>query len=169
MRSYSETDVFSQYQLDVLEAAERLVDAIQDPPVGADPWRCHEVARAVGVRLGLRCVDGKYGSVDHTWLVVGVGDVILDVYAVGSLPQVRLLDVRLWMLPHAKGYVAGAPRDDIRVDALKALAVFMNPVPIIGCVMSDGVPLCAVHRIPLQWSCCEMCGRERRGDREDDE
>ena len=70
----------------------------------ADPqggwWRCHEVARAIALLLeeeGLpvTVVDGKFCSIDHTWLAwrdEGSPYLrILDPYCVGSLPQVRLM------------------------------------------------------------------------------
>ena len=79
--------------------------------------RCHELARAVGKMLGLEVVDGKYGAVDHSWLVTrrGAEEVqtmtVLDVYAVGRLPQVQLLSIET-LLPHGM-YRPGPTRTDI--------------------------------------------------------
>ena len=35
-----------------------------------DEARCHELARAIGIVLNLPVVDGKYGSMEHSWLLV---------------------------------------------------------------------------------------------------
>ena len=62
------------------------------------PVRCHEVARAVGRILGLPVVDGVCGAVQHSWLTIQAHrdpderTFILDVYAVGRLPPVQLVD-----------------------------------------------------------------------------
>lgn len=126
MKSYSETTVFRREDLELLAEASRLVAAVPDPPEGASPWRCHELARAVGAVLGLRAQDGRYGLVDHTWLWVGEPPrAVLDVYAVGRLPQVQLasLDVVVpWPArsdrpdrgPGVNGYAPGDRRDDLR-------------------------------------------------------
>ena len=72
--------------------------------------RCHEVARAVGEVLGLPVVDGRYGCVNHSWLVVD--GYILDVYCVGRLPLVQVVDMSP-TLPHRSDYQEGTARGDI--------------------------------------------------------
>lgn len=62
------------------------------------PIRCHEMARAVGRILDLPVVDGVCGAVQHSWLTIKAHqdpterEFILDVYAVGRLPPVQLVD-----------------------------------------------------------------------------
>lgn len=75
--------------------------------------RCHELVRAVGGILGLVPVDGTYGAVEHSWLVPRKEQGwLLDVYAVGRLPQVQLVDTTS-LLPEFKLFQAGAPRLDL--------------------------------------------------------
>lgn len=147
MRSYSETHVFTPEELDLLQRAMYLVAAIPDVP----GLRCHEVARAVGKVLGLQVQDGHYGLVEHSWLWTRpwtwgkYPPSVIDVYSVGSLPQVRLVDVSCIGLPHLRhdddprdgcslkntGYRPGEPRDDVDEEAVKfllrALAVPSKP------------------------------------------
>ncbi len=85
--------------------------------------RCHEVARAVGSFLHLEVVDGKFGNVEHSWLLIQRDKnlpYILDTYSVGRLPTVQLMDP-FWGLPHTKWYKAGAPRKDIRENMVSHL------------------------------------------------
>lgn len=85
MIGYATTDVFSAEQLSLFRCATLLVGRL-----GAEPeLRCHELTEAVAYYLGLRRVDGKYGSVEHSWIVLGPPPVILDVYAVGRFPRCR--------------------------------------------------------------------------------
>ncbi|KKK91617.1 hypothetical protein LCGC14_2711170, partial [marine sediment metagenome] len=88
--------------------------------------RCHEVVRALRLYLenDVRTQDGHYGIVEHSWfwlsskpLIIRAGGLvppILDVYSVGRVPMVQLVDTAL-TLPH-NGYlfVPGEPREDIR-------------------------------------------------------
>lgn len=115
MRSYSETSGFTDRAQDLLREAQGIVSLIPDPAEGRPCWRCHEVAHAVGDLLGLKVVDGMFGSVEHSWLVIPDGcskrdgDAILDVYAVGVLPQVLLVSTYA-ALPHHETYCpAGRP------------------------------------------------------------
>lgn len=117
MKSWAEKHVFLPLELAKFREATRMVEELREPANGAPPWRCHEVARVVGKRLGLAVLDGKYGSVDHSWLVFPGSPrlTILDVYAVGSLPIVRLVDVER-LLPHEALYSPGPTRTDVRFD-----------------------------------------------------
>lgn len=128
MRSYSETNVFSNEALNAFKAAERMVRALPDHPAGGEPWRCHEVARVIGDWTGLEVVDGHYGAVEHSWLTLEDGKTILDVYAVGSLPQVRLVHASP-LLPHTALYRPGVPRNDIRHEAILTLRAFLFLAP----------------------------------------
>jgi hypothetical protein len=122
MRGYSATDIFSQRSQRLLEEATSLVEAV---PQRKTVIRCHELARAVWAVLrreyrGLRVVDGKYGSVEHSWLALrNYGDLVpghhvyLDVYAVGRLPQVQLVALD-WATHHGDQYKVGKERDDIQ-------------------------------------------------------
>ena len=125
MRSFHESGHFSAVAVDLFRKAQRIVDLIRDPEPGEDPWRCHEVARVVGGELGLAVVDGYYGCVDHSWLVIPNGGVdghaILDVYGAGVLPQVFLLDT-FYGLPAGTSYrVRREPRDDIKHEAVRQM------------------------------------------------
>lgn len=115
MRSYSETDVFTERERGLLLKAQFCVEALPD----RQGLRCHEVARAVGRALGLPVQDGKYGSVDHTWLwtspldpQAGERPNILDVYVVGRLPQVQLVHYT-GILPEWNAYKRTLFRGDI--------------------------------------------------------
>jgi hypothetical protein len=121
VKSYSEREIFSERELAILQRATALVARLDD---SRPALRCHELARAVGLILDLPHVDGHYGFVQHSWLWtkppgeiitprVGLPN-ILDVYAVGSLPMVRLVDCQCVSLPHVGwGYRPGPDRTDI--------------------------------------------------------
>lgn len=129
MKSYSETHVFTTRARAMLERAAACVAAVPDDEWDVVRWgeiRCHELARAVGRVLDMRHVDGVYGAVHHTWLVVPSEGAILDVYAVGQLPQVRLIDVVCVGLPHRSAYSGRAPRTDIRHHVVDELVAFMR-------------------------------------------
>ena len=138
--SYSEREVFTAGERDLLHRAEDCVIRI---PSHLSDSRCHEVARAVGFHLGLAHQDGFYGFVDHTWLWTApfaapcyepsrnktrIGfPHVLDVYCVGSLPMVRLVDGDHTSLPHIGwSYRPGRERDDIDKDRLRALIETMK-------------------------------------------
>lgn len=125
MRSFHESEHFGTVAVALFKRAQEIVAAIPDPENGAEPWRCHEVARVVGEALGLDAVDGSYGAVSHSWLVVPGGgtsgcDAVLDVYAAGVLPQVVLVDM-YYGLPGIKNYAPGRPRSDIRVGDVECM------------------------------------------------
>lgn len=137
MRGYSAREIFSADLTVLFERATILVDRLTDH----DEVRCHELARAVGEVLELppKCVqDGYYGFVEHSWLWVpappGVTLTkrlgwphILDVYAVGQLPQVRLLDCGSTALPHVGwSYRPDSPRTDIDENVVKSLVRAMR-------------------------------------------
>jgi len=119
MKGYSETEIFSTIDQAYLQIAASAVQAIPDPQEGGGPWRCHEVARAVATIMGhekVTVVDGVFAGAQHSWLAWRCersGDVrILDVYSVGRLPQVQLVDPT-WS--RELGYVPNhLPRRDIR-------------------------------------------------------
>lgn len=64
-------------------------------------------------------VDGKCGSVEHSWLVCA-GGMILDPYVPGRMPAVQVVD------PLVANYRSGEPRDDIRQDLVERLALEMR-------------------------------------------
>jgi hypothetical protein len=131
MNGYSAEHVFTNEQRRVWSEATIFVHAI---PELLDPAshtiRCHELARAVGnyfISQGvkLRMVDGKFGLVEHTWLEFtdAKRHVILDVYAVGSLPMVQLIDRGATGLLSARQYVEGEERTDIDSRKVEQLLV----------------------------------------------
>ena len=130
MKSYSALHIFNDRERILLARAARLVRKVKDPGAenkeSPDIIRCHELARAVGKVLDLRYIDGKFGFVDHTWLLTfqkaGDKDNILDVYAVGSLPMVILVNASYLTLSHHKLYTPGRrPRTDIKQDVVDSL------------------------------------------------
>lgn len=120
MKSFSET-VFAENEQVALAAAIEFVEMAPYEYQGK-LIRCHELALAVGHMLGLPVMSGFYGKVDHSWLYFK-NEKILDVYAIGSLPQVRLVDTS-WSLPDC--YFPGYPRDDIKQDVVEHLIGLMN-------------------------------------------
>jgi len=125
MRSYHLENHFTKEAADLFERASELVTLMPDPAADEAPWRCHEVARAVGRVLGLNVVDGHCGAVEHSWLMIPGGAshglaAILDVYAPGVLPQVVLLACD-GVLPFRRGYRPGPPRTDVREQVVETL------------------------------------------------
>jgi hypothetical protein len=125
MKSYSEREIFSDVELGLLKLATRMAEAIPRDisSVTSSEIRCHELARAIGKILDLQAQDGYYGFVEHSWLwtrqrIRGEAEWsipnVLDVYAVGSLPMVRLVDMQHTGPQHAMLYRPQAdPRTDI--------------------------------------------------------
>jgi len=126
MKGYSFKHIFNSTELSFLALAELCVAAVEDP--SEQTIRCHELARAVGTVLGLDHVDGKYGAVEHTWLLTQVGPrrCILDVYCAGRLPMVQLIDAHSLGLLHREQYRPGSARNDINRDTLDALIRVMR-------------------------------------------
>jgi len=129
MISYSQRTIFTARELELLREATSLVESMPEVPEGWPEIRCHELARAVGDILGLEVEEGRFGMAEHSWLwtepiVLGRGrwPNILDVYAVGSLPMVQLVDTGHF-LPHNTSYKSShVKRTDIQqemVDWLK--------------------------------------------------
>ncbi len=132
MRSYSETNIFGASDRKLLNLADALVVRLGDRPKTV---RCHELARAVGEVLKLPFQDGMYGFVEHTWLwthplgdgadysdILRIGPNILDVYCVGRLPMVQLVDGKHTQLPHIGwSYRPTNLRTDIDSSCVKSL------------------------------------------------
>jgi hypothetical protein len=123
MKGYSASEEgFKPFEQRLLLQATQLVDCIPETLWGGGPLRCHELARACGKFLNLPVADGRYGSVEHSWLwtrpltPMQPGESppnILDVYAVGRLPMVQLVDYSSHGPRHHKHYSFGSPRSDI--------------------------------------------------------
>lgn len=130
MKSYA-YQVFSESDVALLERATRMVQHLPDfhPHHPEQHLRCHEIARAVGRVLDLPVMDGSFCRCDHSWLYIRVGNRvrILDVYAVGSLPQVQLVDSE-WSLPTCDTYLPGYPRTDIDEWLVSHLVKLMREV-----------------------------------------
>ncbi len=132
----------------VLDAADRLrghtVKSVElgSSEEGREPLRCHELARAVGKLFDLPHQDGTYSHVDHSWLWTGPIERdlahhvraghrgftpnVLDVYSVGRLPQVQLIDMHHMGLPHSVSYIVGREREDIDQHIVSALVRAMR-------------------------------------------
>jgi hypothetical protein len=142
VKSYAETNVFPPEELALLERATALVARIRRHPSTPDDLRCHELARAVGAVLHLEHQDGFYGFVDHSWLWtkslrecrvltprLGFPN-LLDVYAVGSLPMVRLVDCQHTSLPHVGwAYRPGPAREDVNQLLVFDLVFILESTP----------------------------------------
>lgn len=125
MKSYSEQIVFSADQVKDWRTATAFIASLLVAKDSKGEWlRSHELARVVESLLPRnhwRTVDGTCGYVDHSWLVwLKHGAVVLDVYAVGALPQCALIDVSM-MAPAHGLYKPGSQRLDIRQDVIKWL------------------------------------------------
>ncbi len=162
MRSYSETNVFSDSARWLLARAQEIVSALPDPAPGRDLLRCHEVARVVARRLvararDLEVVDGKFGPVDHSWIEIvdPPRRLILDVYAVGSLPQVQLHEATA-LLPHWRTYSRGDERDDVREDVIQELDAALGAVVGWRCAcgaLTSRLAEIGQHTLPV----CDLC------------
>ena len=130
MKSYSEKTIFTRREIRLWTRATKLVTNLVEPRNRQD-LRCHEVARAVGDVLGLTHIDGKFGFTEHTWLSTVQTSTdkpnILDVYAVGMLPMVLLVDAHHGTLEMPKLYKPfRKPREDIREDVVDLLVKQMT-------------------------------------------
>jgi hypothetical protein len=142
MKSYAENR-FNQAELSAFNLATMLVPLLPNRSNEYEDIRCHEIARIFAnvissiQGIDLYVQDGCYGFIDHSWLWTSVpgttiGRVhcpnILDPYAVGSLPQVRLVDCSASALPHFGAmYQLGPVRTDIDhafVDSLTRSLVY---------------------------------------------
>jgi len=140
MIGHAERSMFTNRERLLYRDAARLVEAMPADTAYGE-IRCHELARAVGAMLSLEVQDGYYGFVDHSWLWtrpladchiltsrVGFPN-ILDVYAVGRMPMVMLLDAEHTCLPHVGwAYRPDKLRDDIRWDVVERLIALMRKV-----------------------------------------
>lgn len=130
MKGYSESDIFTQSEIELMLSATRIVALLPAEDPDGELIRCHELVRVVGRLLGLEFADGKYGFVDHSWLwatkpeLEFMPDVrpwmlpnILDVYVPGGLPQVQLFASGSSALPSC--YRHGPARTDIRDSVVK--------------------------------------------------
>lgn len=120
---------FQDSELEKLLRAMQLVDAIPDEM--SEGLRCHELARALGVVLGLKVRDGKYGPVEHSWLLTEGKDGdhnILDPYVPAHIPQVQLREMNVAFISHPYSYYPTA-RTDIQQDVVDQLVAIFREVP----------------------------------------
>lgn len=132
MRSYSETHVFSEYDLWMLKTAQDLVARIPEDGSPNHPeglLRCHEIARVVAKCLHIEQMveDGKYGHTDHSWIRFPNTN-ILDVYAVGRLPMVQLVCCTSLTLLEPTLYKRLGARTDIDHTLVEQLHAVLCPV-----------------------------------------
>lgn len=86
------------------------------------------------VEIAARVVDGKFGSVDHSWVVINRTkwgtEYILDPYAVGSMPQVVLHACPAVLSPTRDAvYKPGEARTDIRYTVIERLLWVLSDEP----------------------------------------
>ena len=133
MIGYAGREVFTEQESRLFQLATLAVAHIPDD-VDPDPngVRCHEVARAVGRQLGLLVIDGRFGSVDHSWLHIMNGTKatrdrhsILDVYSVARLPVVQLVDSH-FSTQMMSLYRPGEQRKDIRGSVLDKINALLD-------------------------------------------
>lgn len=120
---------FTDNELSKLLRAMQLVEAIPDEM--SEGLRCHELARALGIVLGLKVRDGKYGPVEHSWLLTEGRDGdpnILDPYVPAHVPQVQLREMNVAFMPHPYSYYPMA-RTDIKQDMVEKLVAIFKAVP----------------------------------------
>ena len=136
MIGYAGFEVFNKREFELWSRATEMVRMIPDDMDHSDrispAWdrhhyriRCHELANAVGTYLRLQVTNGNCGSVEHTWCWT-TRDHILDVYSIGTLPMVQLVDYasmrKRISLPYTHVYLADPfPRTDIRTNIVNAL------------------------------------------------
>lgn len=129
MQGHSSHHIFKSSEISLWKRATELVEGLPEDLY----LRCHELTRAVAlylnsVRPRLLVCDGKFGSASHSWLVVTTPGrhVILDVYSVGSLPMVQLIDAGSLAIRDARRYVEGTPREDIDERMIRRLLTKMT-------------------------------------------
>ena len=142
MKGYSERCVFLPSVVRLHTFLCKVLERFDSTPYSIGPdreLRCHELTRAVKRFMqhgdvpyhpvDVTLFDGKYSIVDHSWLEIlsknreGLCSLyVLDVYAVGQLPQVQLLDIT-FSLPHRANYRAQARRDDIDMDIVNLVCL----------------------------------------------
>ena len=163
MITYSEREIFCSNDVRLLKVAEKLIGKINERNFDGE-LRCHELARAVGQVLELPHQDGEYLFSQHTWLWVGpvqpnrakAGQYpsILDVYAVGSLPQVQLFDTFPLLGRVGTVYKPGPERTDIKQGVVDELVRQMESSQVKG-------SRCRACGDPTFGTVCAKCKGER--------
>jgi hypothetical protein len=123
--------------IELLRRVSHFVGIVPEQDEGGQEVRCHELARAVQSFLSQseplyrwEVCDGKFLRLyDHSWLelttprdeltkrairISGTERVVLDVYAIGAVPQVQMVYQSALM----DRFQRGAPREDIRHDVV---------------------------------------------------
>lgn len=148
MRGYASTELFTKKDKWILETAQLIVAGLPDPPKGVE-WRCHELARAIAVPLpGVLVVDGTHKRVDHSWIAYRNEEHslrILDVYAIGELPQVKLVHASFPLNDRAY-QPSQLPRGDIRKDVLNDLLTAVADILLETETIGRGRPCAACWR-----------------------
>lgn len=161
---------FRPFELEAFELVTKWVTFIPNP-VGADPWRCHEVTRAIAKMLHKRTMrqwrlyDGYYGACEHTWLMTPEDKrgIILDCYAVGRLPMVQLVDVSGPTIESAayQPDLFGGREPEFRDD------IDFKVVDFLFGRIDDAIEFPPIHRVSGD-ATCDECGspyREHPSDR----
>ena len=114
MKGYSEKNVFTKKAKHCLKIANDIIEYMGN---GYNKIRCHELARVCYKIIKenrypeIVIVDGLYGAVDHSWLIID--NVILDVYVIGRLPQTQLVSPSIPGIRFDQTYKERAERTDI--------------------------------------------------------
>jgi hypothetical protein len=133
MIGYSAKEIFSVEAVRIFTLASRFIEKIPLTAENRLAIRCHELARAThdvihqrGFKVTL--MDGKYGSIEHSWLMIEPDKVILDVYSCGTLPMVQMHDPRIAGTPGARYcyFQQMYPRTDIDEDMVSELVGFWD-------------------------------------------
>lgn len=117
-------EIFGDEERKLFKKAERLVELFPEEDLQGHLLRCHEVARVVGACLDIQVMDGRYEyGAEHSWCVIEKvkyrGFTILDPYAIGQMPIVKMLCV-IPTIPNR--YFPENFRDDIRFGVIAYLA-----------------------------------------------
>ena len=147
MLSYTQRTLRFEEALGAWAAASAFVAAVPKhlQPDGEE-IRCHELARAVAKALTrpdrflwagaqrLVVEDGRFcpwptgPAIEHSWIEISdkgkLKFALLDVYAIGRMPQVQLIDGASGLHRLTASYYLGPKRDDIRHDVVEWLLTF---------------------------------------------
>lgn len=151
MLGHTHNDILLPEEIDYWKRATELVAKIDESLVKVDDLRCHEVTRAVALRLGLMnyVVDGKFSHCDHSWIVLPTFDkfpfysaheeppeqkkrlrgTVLDCYSVARVPLVQLVVGHIFTVDEQrKLYQVGVRREDINETLITRLTYMMMDV-----------------------------------------
>lgn len=125
--------VFSHEEVCALRTSMEFVNRVPELSHNLPAVRSHELARAVAKHLAetidqqWSVVDGKYGQMEHTWLVSSVdAKTILDVFCPARVPEVQLVSQQNRKLPEHNLFEPGVSRTDVNYEVVEQLVFSQN-------------------------------------------